>query len=388
MYEFHDVANIFPMMSASEYDALKADIAENGLLEPIWLHDGKIIDGRNRYQACVEMGVKPKFRDWNGNGSLVAFVVSLNLHRRHLNESQRGMVAAKLANMPLGGAVYRSANLPTDNVSRAEAAELLNVSERTVTAAAKVKDAGSDELVQAVETGRASVSAAAEVASLPVDEQREIVAKGETEILKAAKEIKARKTEARRAKRVEKIAEISRSTITPLGSFGRYPIILADPPWRYDFSKDDADEIENHYPTMSIDEICALPVRDSALDDCVLFLWATSPKLEEAFKVINAWGFEYRTCAIWDKQWIGPGYYFRQRHELLLVAIRGAVPVPAPSARPDSVFTEKRTAHSKKPEIAYQLIEAMYPELPKLEMFSRSPRAGWSAWGNQVQEVA
>ena len=222
---------------------------------------------------------------------------------------------------------------------------------------------------------------------MPVEERREIVAQGETEILRAAKEIRARKTEERRVERVEKIAEISKATIAPLGSFGQYPIILADPPWRYDFSKDDADEIENHYPTMSLDEICALPVADSAFDDCVLFMWATSPKLEDAFKVINAWGFQYRTCAIWDKEWIGPGYYFRQRHELLLVATRGALPVPPPNARPDSVFTEKRTAHSKKPDVSYQLIESMYLNLPKLELFSRTPREGWTAWGNQAQEI-
>lgn len=215
------------MMSASEYDALKADIAENGLLEPIWLHDGKIIDGRNRYQACVEIGVKPKFRDWNGNGSLVAFVVSLNLHRRHLDESQRGIVGARIEpmfeeearrNQSLGG--QGLANLPKVH-SRDRAAEAVNVSPRTVGHASRVIEVGAPELVEAVETGRASVSAAAEVASLPVEEQREIVAKGETEILKAAKEIKARKTEARRVERVEKIAEISRATITPLGSFGR-----------------------------------------------------------------------------------------------------------------------------------------------------------------------
>jgi N6-adenosine-specific RNA methylase IME4 len=379
--EFHEVANIFPMMSASEFEQLKTDIQYNGLLEAIWRHDGKIIDGRNRYQACVETGVTPHFREWDGIGSLTAFVVSLNLHRRHLTESQRGMVAAKLANMPAHRPNYKSANLRT---SQLEAAEMLNVSERTVNAATKVKDEGTPELVRAVESGAASVSAAAQVATLPIEEQREIVAKGETEILKAAKEIRAKKTEARRVERIERIADLSRESIQPLTSIGRYPIILADPPWAYDFNKDDADEIENHYPTMDLEAICDLPVSESALDDCVLFLWTTSPKLEESFAVINAWGFNYRTCAIWDKEWIGPGYYFRQRHELLLVATRGSVPVPAPSSRPDSIFLEKRTAHSKKPEIAYQLIESMYPNLPKLELFSRTAREGWTVWGNQV----
>jgi len=109
---------------------LVADIAEHGLREPIWLHEGQIIDGRNRYRACIEARREPEFRAYEGE-HLVPFVVSLNLHRRHLNESQRAMVAGKLANLPDGVRVDRSANLPTSPMSQPEAAELLNVSERS-----------------------------------------------------------------------------------------------------------------------------------------------------------------------------------------------------------------------------------------------------------------
>lgn len=394
--QFHKVAEIFPMMGAPEYAALRDDVAKYGLREPIWLHEGQIIDGRNRYKACCELNITPEYRTWDGTGSLIAFVVSLNLHRRHLDESQRAMVGARIKPMfeeeareRQGARTDISANLReslTPAKSSERAAEVVNVSPRSIESASKVIEKGASELVDAVWSGRASVSAAAEVATLPQAKQAEIVAKGESEILKAAKEIRAKKTEQRRQERIERITEISNASVEPLTGMGRFPIILADPPWRYDFSKDDADEIENHYPTMSLEEICCMGVGNNATDDCVLFLWATSPKLEEAFQVIRAWGFEYRTCAIWDKQWIGPGYYFRQRHELLLVAIRGAVPVPSPSNRPDSIFSAKRTAHSRKPDIAYELIETMYPDLPKLEMFCRSPRKGWKAWGNQVKE--
>jgi len=96
----HPVADIFPMMTAEEFAGLVEDIKANGLKEPIWLHpDGRIIDGRNRYKACIEAGVEPSFRTWNGEGSLVGFVVSLNLHRRHLNSSQRAIVGAKMLPM-------------------------------------------------------------------------------------------------------------------------------------------------------------------------------------------------------------------------------------------------------------------------------------------------
>jgi N6-adenosine-specific RNA methylase IME4 len=114
-------------------------------------------------------------------------------------------------------------------------------------------------------------------------------------------------------------------------------------------------------------------------------MWATSPKLAEAFEVLDAWGFSYRTCAVWDKQKIGMGYYFRQQHELLLVAVRGTPPTPLPANRPASIFSYPRGEHSSKPHEVYEVIEAMYPELPKLEMFCRTPRAGWGAWGNQAK---
>ena len=100
--------------------------------------------------------------------------------------------------------------------------------------------------------------------------------------------------------------------------------------------------IENHYPTMTIDEISALPVRDLCTDDAMLYLWATAPKLVECFAVIKAWGFDYRTNLVWDKEAIGMGYHARNQHEILLVAKRGDIPPPAPGTQPSSVYRERR----------------------------------------------
>lgn len=94
--EFHAVADIFPMMSPEEYESLKADIKQNGLLQPIWTYDNQIIDGRNRYNACEDLGIAPSYKEWDGNGSLVAFVVSLNLQRRHLDSGQKAFVALEV----------------------------------------------------------------------------------------------------------------------------------------------------------------------------------------------------------------------------------------------------------------------------------------------------
>lgn len=375
--KFHPLSELFPLMQGREFDELVADIKAHGLREPITTLDGMILDGRNRWRACEAAGAEPRTCEYHGEDPL-GWVISLNLHRRHLDESQRAMVAAKIATLPKGANQHASIEAPTQT----EAAELLNVSRAGVQRAREVLDHGSDELIAAVESGKVSVSAAADVAELPMPVQSQIVARGEREILEAAKQIRSRKADARREERVQKIAAMADPS-PELGTAQRFPVIYADPPWRYEHAESISREIENHYPTMALDDICALPVSDLATDDAVLFLWATSPKLAESMRVVESWGFTYRTCAVWHKPQIGMGYYFRQQHELLLVATRGDMPAPPPPARVGSVVTADRARHSAKPAEFAEIIERMYPALPKVELFCRSPREGWSVWGNQ-----
>jgi N6-adenosine-specific RNA methylase IME4 len=163
---------------------------------------------------------------------------------------------------------------------------------------------------------------------------------------------------------------------------GLYSVIYADPPWQYEHVKTESRAIENHYPTMTLEEIKNVEV--PAAESAILFLWATSPKLAEAIAVIDAWGFTYRTCAVWDKEKMGMGYYFRQQHELLLVASRGKFPAPGEDARDRSVFRQAREWHSKKPAYFAELIERMYPGYEKIELFCRNPREGWALWGYEA----
>lgn len=185
-YEFHPLAGIFPLIDGKPYAELMADVMKHGVREPVWLYEGKILDGRNRYRAAKTMGVEIQFRDYVG-ADPVAFVISLNLHRRHLNEAQRAAVAAKLANLRVGG--DHSANLP-NGVSQAKAAEMLNVSTRSVTAAARVIHQGAAELVTALESGDVSISAAAAVACMTPEEQKTVALGGATAIKAAAKTVR------------------------------------------------------------------------------------------------------------------------------------------------------------------------------------------------------
>lgn len=170
-------------------------------------------------------------------------------------------------------------------------------------------------------------------------------------------------------------------------TIGKYAVLYADPPWRYEHPPMGGGNrsIENHYPTMTLEEICALPVGDIAADDSVLYLWATSPKLVECMQVCSAWGFTPRTTAVWIKDKIGMGYYFREQHEILLVAKRGELPPPQPEARPSSVVEAPRLEHSAKPPVFCEILDRMYPGVRKIELFSRerAAREGWTNWGNQ-----
>jgi len=173
----------------------------------------------------------------------------------------------------------------------------------------------------------------------------------------------------------------------------KYQVIYADPPWRYDFSPSKNRDIENHYPTMELEDIKNLQV--PADNNCVLYLWATAPKLEEAIEVMTAWGFKYRTCLSWDKTVIGMGRWFRNQHELLLVGLKGQISTPSPEQRISSVYIEKRTSHSAKPTYFRDKISEWYPELSKIELFARpNPQLNfdgkttfhnWDTWGNEIE---
>jgi N6-adenosine-specific RNA methylase IME4 len=171
----------------------------------------------------------------------------------------------------------------------------------------------------------------------------------------------------------------------------KFGVILADPPWRFEpYSRETGMDraADNHYPTLG-DIPSMADVSRIAADDCACFLWATVPMLPHALLTLHAWGFDYRSHFIWAKDRIGTGYWNRNRHELLLVGVKGNIPAPAMGTQFDSVIEAAVGRHSEKPEVFLELIERYFPTLPKIELNRRGPaRPGWSAWGNEVEEIA
>lgn len=166
-YEFHDLAKTFPKLEKDQLNELVNDIAENGLLRPIVLYEGKILDGCHRYRACLKAGVTPFFEEYAGNDP-VGYVISCNLRRRHLKESQRAVISGELAKFKHGGSNIRNpGNFEKPNskmqictLSLAEAADMMNVSRRSAASAKKVIDYGDESLIERVRNGELSVSAA------------------------------------------------------------------------------------------------------------------------------------------------------------------------------------------------------------------------------------
>ncbi|KVE81058.1 hypothetical protein WI99_25140 [Burkholderia cepacia] len=377
-FEVHGAAGVFPNMTNEEFWQLKNDIKKHGQRMPILVYHDKIVDGRQRLRACRELGVNPVYLAVpHLDMPVLSFIVSQNLHRRHLSDSQRAMVAARLTNTGVGANQHTA-----QAVSQKQAAAGLHVSVDSVQRAGKVIRSGHDGLIEAVDSGRLDVSNAAAVITLSQDELDKLVSESAEKLNEAAKKARKEESEKKRklqANAVQAIRNLNRPFDHTVGPFN---VIYADPPWDY------MAETTLGYPTMATSEICdLLRDSDSVAYDAALFLWVPASLVGEGLKVIEAWGFRYITQAIWHKGAGGMGQYFRVNHEVLLFGLRGhRMPQVAAESRSASVFQFDRRVHSQKPDEFYEVIEAMYPDLPKMELFRRGvPRDGWHCWGNEVQ---
>jgi len=167
----------------------------------------------------------------------------------------------------------------------------------------------------------------------------------------------------------------------------KYNIIYADPAWYFKSysKKGEQRNATKHYPCMEFNDLLDLNINNIADVDCVLFMWATAPKLLEALDVMKGWGFTYKTHAIWDKEKIGMGYWFRGQHELLMVGVKGKVSPPQSSIRISSIIKEQRSKHSRKPDCVAEYIELAFYNKSKVELFCREPRNGWYSYGNEIE---
>lgn len=217
-----------------------------------------------------------------------------------------------------------------------------------------------------------------------------LISAGDASAVRAAyKELQAEAA----ARKRETRAERERETAAKISALPdqRFGVIYADPEWRFEpYSRESGMDRapENHYATSPTEAIKERNVGSIAAEDCALFLWATAPMLPDALDVMAAWGFSYKSQIVWVKDRIGTGYWARSKHEILLIGTRGSVPAPSPGTQPQSAIEAPVGAHSAKPEVFAEIIERLFPNIPKIELNRRgTPRPGWAAWGAEALSV-
>ncbi|MEI7430592.1 MAG: MT-A70 family methyltransferase [Betaproteobacteria bacterium] len=375
--EAHAEMVLIPQMTEGERADLMKDIQSFGQKENIKVFQGQIVDGRERYNACKALGITPRVEEiaLPEGLSVKDVVLSFNFHRRHLTDGQKAIIAARMVTTSLGC----NQSTTTGQVTQRQAADFCQTSKDSLQRAKTVLAFRNESLTQAVIEGRLDVFNAGKIAMDIANKGADLTGKTGEQLLHMAKATVLRLNTAKRNVVMAKVDELRQGN-KPLLTGKKFGLFYVDPPWDY------LPQDEVGYPTMSLKEICSMPVPKITEDNAVLALWVPASQLENGLEVVKAWGFEYKTCAVWDKGRPGTGVYFRSQHELLFIATRGKPTKVPVTACISSVIQEMRTPkHSKKPVAAYVALENMYAEMAKLELFARGEvRKGWEGWGNEA----
>ena len=358
----HPYADLFPLIEGTDFTLLCDDIKENGLQNPIVLLGDEILDGRNRYLACMEVDVQPEWTQYQGENPL-AFVLSSNLHRRHLTASQRAALGAEIATLSQGvHARSKIANI--SYLSQSEAGAMLQVSPAYIKLAKRIKE-NTPELFEEMKSGQKTLQQV----------NREII--GEDEILRMATKIRLEKKEVLKAQK----EKLRREALAIKPPEGQYRTIVIDPPWdidRIQLENRTFDKQNFDYATMTVDEIKDFKL--PAHDECHLWLWTTQKYLRSSFEILDAWDFTYLSTFVWHKKGgFQPVGLPQFNCEFVLLARKGAQPF-LETKNFFTCFEAERREHSRKPEEFYDVVRRVSPE-PRIDIFSRENREGYDTWG-------
>ena len=360
--------NLIPELTKEEFELLEKSCIKEGIREALLIWSDTLLDGHNRYKIALKHNLKYETKQIDSkivfdDTSARIWILTNQLSRRNLSNYQRSVIALQLEELlkpkakanqrtSTGGAKpqlkQKSAEAEPPIETRKEIAKSANVSHDTISKVKVIQKSATPEIIAKVEAGDISINQA-------YQKTKQIVIKEKY----ANKEI-------------------------PFPT-DKYRVIYADPPWNYGNTMPiGSTNAKDYYPTMPLQKICDLPIKDMVADDAVLFLWVTSPLLEESFQVIKAWGFKYKSSFIWDKVKHNMGFYNSVRHEFLLICTKGSC-VPENKKLFDSVQVIERTEHSKKPEGFRDIIDTIYPNGKRIELFARTKaKDNWEVWGNEL----
>jgi len=375
--------NLIPALSVEEYAQLEANILEEGIREPILTWNGYIIDGHNRFSIAqrFDLEYKTTSKHFASEESVKEWMILNQFGRRNLSNYQRSVLALELEEVFKEKAQKSKANkvshfrntgevlatLPKPD-TRKELSKVAQVGERTLDKVKKIQAKAPQEIKEKLATGEVSINAAYK------------------EIKKEEKKEELQEKKKEYEKRIESNTN-DEFKIDIFNTNETFRVIYSDPAWSYN-DKQDTPQLggaSKHYDTMSIAELSKLPVNKISEKNSILFLWVTSPLLEDAFRVVSSWGFKYKTSFIWDKVKHNMGHYNSVRHEILLVCTKGSC-TPDNKVLYNSVQRiERNNNHSEKPIEFLNIIDELYSYGNKLEMFCRTiKKEKWYGWGNEL----
>ena len=368
--------SLIPALTDDEYKGLEQSILSEGCRDALVLWGDILVDGHNRYEICTKHGIafETVQKDFDSREDVIQWIILNQFGRRNLPMYERARLALRLKPVISAKAKEQQIRKSADFVSQN------SVEQKPIDT--------QKELAKVAGVSHDTISKVEKIEATATEETKEQLRKGDISINQAYQTVRREEKKKEVQKRIEEHANVQTGVVDILQTDRKYNIIYADPPWRYWESGNKNQAL--HYTTMSIDEICELPVKDIADENCVLFLWVTYPILQEAFKVIEAWGFTYSTCAfVWvkknkqkDTPFVGCGAWTRANSELCLLATKGNI--MRLDASISQVVESPIEEHSKKPDVVRELITKLVGELPRVELFCRNPADGWDVWGNEA----
>lgn len=377
---------LIPPLTAEEFKQLETNCLDEGIRDAIVTWNGFIIDGHNRYKIATDWGLefKTEAKVFDSENDVREWMINNQFGRRNLSNYQRSVLALELEsvfsarakeNLKASGENFGKGTQISANPieikpieTRKEIAKVANVSHDTIAKVKVIEAKATPETKEKLSTGELSVNQVYQ--DIKKEEKKE------------EQEVKKQEYE----QRIETVSK-NEFKIDILNTTEKFRVIYADPAWSYNDKQETPmlGGASKHYNTMSVSEICSLPVKDISEKDAILFLWVTSPLLEDAFTVIKSWGFKYKTSFVWDKIKHNMGHYNSVRHEFLLIATKGSC-VPDNKKLYDSVQSiERNDNHSEKPIEFLDIIDDLYLYGNKLEMFCRNiKKQNWYGWGNEL----
>jgi len=373
--------NLIPPLTTEEFKQLEDNCLAEGIREKILTWNGFIIDGHNRFEISERWNLdfETESKHFENEEAVKEWMILNQFGRRNLSAYQRSVLALELEdvfskkakeNLSKGGKISQEGCQISDKAvdTKKELSKVAAVSHDTIAKVKKIQEKAPEEVKAKLRTGEVSINAA----------YKEIKKEENKEKLKEKKKEYDLRVETKNKNEFN--VDIFNTNET-------FRVIYADPAWSYN-DKQNTPQLggaAKHYNTMSISEISLLPIDKISQKDSVLFLWVTSPLLEDAFKVVSSWGFKYKTSFIWDKIKHNMGHYNSVRHEILLVCTKGSC-TPDNKKLYDSVQSiERNDNHSEKPIEFLNIIDDIYTFGNKLEMFCRNIKKDkWYGWGNEL----